>query len=141
MMKRCFKCGEVKPLDDFYKHARMKDGRLNKCIACTIVDVREHYGRTRAMRLEYERQRNKRPERKRQLVSASSRQRQRKPTQYAAHSVVNAAIRSGRLERKPCEVCGTTERVQAHHDDYSRPLDVRWLCVMDHKRLHNHTPF
>lgn len=40
-MKQCFKCGTVKPLDQFYKHSKMGDGRLNKCIDCTKKDVSE----------------------------------------------------------------------------------------------------
>jgi hypothetical protein len=39
-MKECFKCGVSKSLDSFYKHKKMKDGHLNKCIDCTKKDVR-----------------------------------------------------------------------------------------------------
>lgn len=46
------------------------------------------------------------------------------------------AITSGRLTRQPCEVCGVLSRVQAHHDDYSKALQVRWLCPLHHKWLH-----
>jgi hypothetical protein len=140
-MKNCFKCGELKPLERFYRHSRMGDGHLNKCIDCTIKDVREHYGRTRTKRLEYERERAKRPERQRQLCKASQRRKELHPEQRAAHVAVGNALSRGDLVKGPCEVCGTTEKVQAHHDDYSEPLQVRWLCVMDHKRLHHHTPF
>lgn len=52
-----------------------------------------------------------------------------------AHGRVGAAIRSGSLVRKPCEVCGT-DKVDAHHEDYDRPLDVRWLCRKHHKQAH-----
>lgn len=40
-MKKCFKCSLVKSLDDFYKHKRMADGHLNKCISCTKKDTRQ----------------------------------------------------------------------------------------------------
>ena len=53
-----------------------------------------------------------------------------------AHNAVANALREGRLVRQPCEVCGRAEAVQAHHDDYSKPLDVHWLC-MDHHKAHH----
>lgn len=45
------------------------------------------------------------------------------------------AIRSGKLIRNPCEVCGEI-KVEAHHDDYDKPYDVRWLCVQHHHEFH-----
>lgn len=38
-MKECFKCGLTQPLENFHKHSRMKDGRLNKCKSCVVKDV------------------------------------------------------------------------------------------------------
>lgn len=44
------------------------------------------------------------------------------------------AVRIGLLERRAtCEQCGATGRIQAHHYDYSRPLEVEWLCQRCHK--------
>lgn len=37
---------------------------------------------------------------------------------------------------RACEVCGRTRNVDAHHDDYAKPLDVRWLCRSHHRKLH-----
>ncbi len=57
---------------------------------------------------------------------------------YQAHVEVQRALARGDLVKNGCEICGTTEgRIDAHHDDYSKPLDVRWLCRLHHVRLHN----
>jgi len=62
------------------------------------------------------------------------------PTEYAearyggAHNIVAIAVRSGVLVKVPC-ACGDPV-TQAHHDDYCRPLDVRWLCQKCHTAWH-----
>lgn len=59
------------------------------------------------------------------------------PEKSAAHSKVAHALKRGVLSKRPCEKCGDP-RSEAHHDDYSKPLDVRWLCRpchMEHHRL------
>ena len=61
----------------------------------------------------------------------------RSPERRRAGNLVQAAIRNGVLVRGPCEVCGDHIRVDAHHDDYSKPLAVRWLCRSHHKQHHN----
>lgn len=53
-----------------------------------------------------------------------------------AWSAVYTAIKRGILVRQPCEQCGATT-VEAHHDDYTRPLSVRWLCNFHHNEWHN----
>lgn len=59
----------------------------------------------------------------------------RESAQWTAHDKVHKAIKAGRLIRLPCEVCGSAD-TQGHHDDYSRPLDVRWLCSKHHAEHH-----
>ncbi|TGQ15943.1 hypothetical protein EN860_025530 [Mesorhizobium sp. M00.F.Ca.ET.217.01.1.1] len=62
----------------------------------------------------------------------------------AAHVAVYRAIRSGKLTRGCCEVCGSEKNVDAHHaveidsEAYSKPLDsIVWLCRSHHRRLHS----
>lgn len=54
---------------------------------------------------------------------------------FLARHAVSNAIRAGKLERQPCEVCGQ-EPAHGHHDDYAHPLAVRWLCPQHHKQHH-----
>ena len=48
-----------------------------------------------------------------------------------ARNAVRYALEAGTLEKGPCEVCGDPV-TQAHHDDYEKPLTVRWLCTVHH---------
>ena len=45
------------------------------------------------------------------------------------------AIKTGRIVRLPCEACGE-ENTHGHHEDYTKPLDVIWLCPIHHKEAH-----
>jgi hypothetical protein len=58
------------------------------------------------------------------------------PEKRKAQKAVEYALKTGKLVKMPCERCGSTEHVHAHHDDYSRPLDVMWLCAKHHKERH-----
>lgn len=49
-----------------------------------------------------------------------------------ARARVNTRIRRGQMFKQPCEVCGEI-KVQAHHTDYGKPLEVRWLCKVHHR--------
>lgn len=126
MKKKCFKCGEIKDINLFYTHKQMIDGHLGKCIECAKKDSRGIY------RPEYEVERNKRPERKIKRAEYVRRMRAKNPEKTRARRLVSQALKSGKLIKQPCEKCGVKD-VQAHHEDYSKPLDVVWLCFKHHR--------
>jgi hypothetical protein len=61
----------------------------------------------------------------------------RRTPEARARHVVHSAVREGRLVRQPCEVCGETEKTEAHHKDYSKPYDIQWLCCKHHHEAHS----
>lgn len=130
--KECFKCGVVKPLGSFYKHPGMRDGRVNKCKDCNKLDVRRNRADNVEHYREYDRKRGNR-----QDAEYLRSYRSRYPGKYMAHSAVSNAVRGGKIKKPDeCEVCGSEENIHAHHDDYAKPLDVRWLCAVCHKAWH-----
>lgn len=68
-------------------------------------------------------------------ISRTWRQRAEGPQVVEAHKIVADAIRNGLLVQGACEVCGS-EKVHGHHEDYAKPLDVRWLCGKHHAERH-----
>lgn len=125
----------------------MLDGYLGKCISC----VRE-YEIQRNEKLnacpewrekELERQRKKSARNRalgkfpNALAIKKSRDawQARNKHKRQAQAKVHNALRTGKLERQPCEVCGEM-KVHAHHEDYSKPLDIKWLCVKHHNERH-----
>lgn len=133
--QKCFKCGGMKPLSEFYRHPKMANGRLGKCKECTKTDVSNNYRANRAHYADYERKRFQKPERRIAALAYQQKRRTQNPEKYFAHYAVSNAVRDGRLKKKPCDVCGNP-KAQAHHDDYSKPLDVVWLCRIHHLDRH-----
>jgi len=131
-MKACFKCGIKKPLSEFYKHKMMADGHLNKCKTCAKKDVHNHrhFSDARERILAYDRSRGNR-----QDIKYLQEYRRKYPNKYKSHRIVNNAIRDKKLFRMPCEICGK-ENSHAHHDDYAKPLNIRWLCSEHHHEWH-----
>lgn len=58
------------------------------------------------------------------------------PEKAKAHQLLNHAVKQGNIKKQPCEKCGATYRIHGHHDDYSKPLDVVWLCAKHHIERH-----
>lgn len=134
MQKKCFKCGEVKSLSDFYKHPRMADGHVNKCKECNKKDVREN----RKLKVDYYREYDS-ARGSRQTAAYQRNYRNEFPMKYAAKTMINNAVRDGRIFKSEyCESCGSPHKwIHGHHDDYALPLMVRWLCPPCHKAWHD----
>jgi len=60
----------------------------------------------------------------------------REPLKTSAHRMVHNHVAKGTLKRSPCADCGTTDNIHGHHEDYSKPLDVTWLCGRCHRMRH-----
>lgn len=55
---------------------------------------------------------------------------------HRVRALTRSYIKSGKLIKGLCEVCGINEDVEAHHDDYNKPMDIRWLCRKHHREHH-----
>lgn len=138
----CRVCGEKKPLEAFEHDATAPFGRTRRCKACANARFKRmrETPQGRAQLREYGREhRARRPDqiaasrhayetRHAQEMRAYLAERQRSP-KGRARVLLNRAVAAGQIVRPAsCEDCGRSGRVQGHHEDYSRPLAVRWLC-------------
>ncbi len=148
-MKICFKCNYEKPLSEFYKHKMMGDGYLGKCKECAKKDAKtnrknnllyyQEYDRNRANILKRKDARAyyaKTEHGKKALKSGRADYLDRHPLKRSTHIKFGNALRDKKIIPLPCEACGAIP-AQGHHDDYSKPFDVRWLCVKHHNEHHN----
>jgi hypothetical protein len=88
------------------------------------------------MRREHYRTREAKPDRKLYLTKRRGVGIDRNTDAKVARRLLNAAVQSGKVIRLPCEACGN-QRSHGHHEDYTKPLDVRWLCATCHRREHS----
>lgn len=68
----------------------------------------------------------------RTAAQVKARHRRRHPLKEWCRSQYTKALKDGTLIPEPCEICGSTERIEGHHDNYLKPLEVRWRCRPHH---------
>lgn len=148
-MKLCRSCGIERELDFFHKRKASKDGLSALCKSCQrrYDKARANNPKRIASRLNYAKtdagieaakkaKRNWAARNKQKIHKTNKTYREKYPNKYRAHGKVAYEVRVGNLVPEPCEMCGSEERQHAHHDDYSQPLNVRWLCPKCHRQWH-----
>jgi hypothetical protein len=127
--KRCSYCGDVKKRAEFYEN---KGCISAYCKICTM-QRRKKEGRPAYLKA-IKKYRKNHAERHRQYMrenGAKYREKYRKEGKIRARWMARYY-----LDRQPCERCGSVKS-QAHHHDYTKPLDVNWLCSTHHAEIHN----
>lgn len=122
MLRRCYKCKEVKDINLFAVDKQKKYGRSYICKYCKYKVNTEYQKR---YRLEHKKRISK------QVYAWA----QRNKVKRNIYQTIYRGIKKGTLKRKPCIICGTVKS-EAHHEDYSKPLDVVWYCHIHHLNLH-----
>lgn len=135
-VKRCTKCGQVKPLTAFSPSKRYRGGRENQCKVCRAAYVRQR----RRRNLEHARAKARQRNRKRRDYLVAYRHRPDRQHKQAVWNLAYWAVKAGLLPRKDrCERCGAGGpgvRLNRHHPDYSDPLRIVWLCTRCHGEVH-----
>jgi hypothetical protein len=134
IMKYCNTCKTEKEFSEYHIRKASKDGLSAKCKHCAkeYDDARANDPKRVAARKFYA----KTPEGLKAGAEAKTAWIASNPKKRAAQNAIANAIRSGRITKKPCEVCGSTYRIHAHHCDYDKFYDVQWLCAQHHKDWH-----
>lgn len=133
-MKKCSCCGLPKDLSEFQKRKASVDGLTSACKTCLKSRDAERYKKEKPYRDMRAKAYLQTPEGKAAHARAVEAWKSKNAIRRAAHVILGNAVKAGTVIRQPCWVCG--EKAEAHHPDYSRPLDVVWLCPSHHKQAH-----
>ena len=165
-VKTCKKCGAEKQLSHFYKHPKTADRLAGSCKECNKAATRENRNKNADYYREYDAKRFQNDPKVRErhkayqatpagqesmrkakekwatnnadlVRAAHSKWIEENPEKRAAHIAVGNAVRDGRLFKPDsCDDCEMPGRLHGHHEDYSKPLDVDWLCPTCHRKRH-----
>lgn len=140
----CKQCNITKDDSAFYVSNK------TRCKECVKASVNKHRQENLERIRSYDRMRGSMPHRvasrkdyaqteayAKSHEAASLRWSNKHPERRKASHIVGNALRDGKLTRWPiCALPECESKPQAHHPDYSRPLDVVWLCPKHHKQAH-----
>lgn len=137
--KKCNRCNALKPIEEFNMDKYSVDGHMLFCRQCHGIGYLNNEEREKLRELN---RINSKQYRKNYPELASKRDRHnrlsRKDTpQYKCGELLRYAVRSSKINRPSiCSECGKEGVTQAHHEDYTEPFDVVWLCAMCHGKKH-----
>jgi len=158
----CTVCKVEKPYEEFYKSKKGKNGYAEQCKACRLIKDREYYKkRTEICLAKHERWAKRNPEKVRENqrayyhrnkekileklkesrkingYSTTKAYKKRNREKIECHNYVALAVKFGQLIRtESCEKCKIQCKPHAHHHDYTKPLEVEWLCRKCHGKEH-----
>ncbi len=132
--KQCCACKELKPLSEFNRGTG-KQGKNAKCRECSrLANIA-----WREAHPDYWRNGPKPSPESRIAIRRKCERAQRKkfPEKFRARSKLKRAVREGKIHKPDiCSQCGLPGETNGHHADYSKPLDVIWLCRACHDLTH-----
>lgn len=153
--KQCIDCNQLKPISEFYQKGEGKYRAV--CKDCyrkryskswkkyyqkhkdeILLRVRKYYIANRDRILERYKKWCKTEKAKKIIREKEKKRRRRWLQKVRCRELFHYYLKTGKIKRGVCEICGS-EEVEAHHDDYSKPLQVRWLCPKHHREIEGRT--
>lgn len=136
MFKICSRCKKERKLTDFTKCKANKDGLDFYCKDCKKQYSIEYLA-TKNGKIKHKRSSKiyiKNNPGKLKIYNKKAKAKG-KPIWQNAHKILFNALKNKIILKQPCLVCGN-KNVHGHHEDYTKPLDVIWLCHKHHFQLH-----
>ena len=149
-MKTCLLCSSEKETSEFGKDSSTSDGISRYCMSCNRLKGRRYRESNKAsVRTKNKKYRESHKDEakvlfdnwskhnKDKIYASSLRSRAKYPERDKARRALRRAVASGKVAKLfYCEECCSDKNIEGHHEDYSKPLEVKWLCRKCHRSLH-----
>lgn len=142
-MKVCRKCGVEKDSSNFYTSKTNNDGLCSYCKKCQIANVTKSFKKfynTDKYKERIKKYGNKydkifKLKHKEEIKEKRKIYKINNPEKIKARQKVLNSVYKKKIFRQPCCVCGNP-KVEGHHEDYGKPLEIIWVCKKHHIEIH-----
>jgi hypothetical protein len=131
--KKCPKCKKNLPICEYSKRSNRKSGIASRCKKCLKISDRMYRQVNRIRIAKYAKK--YRQINKDRILEYNKKHKPVTRLHSKAHWAVRSSLIRGLIRKEPCKYCGDLG-TEAHHSDYSKPLDILWVCKKHHRRIH-----